>query len=399
METQDTQAGQASAKPASRHPFLARLARSRFKRVLPFPVRRFLKQRVLPYHEFMAEVKRAQLGDRDVEEVSTYPAKADATLGIVKEVFQHHAPFVRACREMGVPYRLVDISGPDWVEAVRGAPVDAFLAWPSIQLTVLKRMHDDRLRLMVECLGKIVYPTWQELWLYESKHRMHYWLAARGFPQPRTWVFHSYDEARDFAASAELPIVFKTDLGATSAGVRIFRARRPLLRFVRRVFRGGIERKGGDPRDRQWGAAFFQEYLPEVTEWRAIRINRTYFAHQKGKIGDFHSGTNIVIFANPPRELLDLVRRVTEAGPFTSMDVDIFETRDGRYLINELQTLFGGDPCQMKVDGRPGRYLYDKEKDQWLFEEGMFNRNECCNLRVERVLEMLGKPVPPWCRR
>ena len=136
-----------------------------------------------------------------------------------------------------------------------------------------------------------------------------------------------------------------------------------------------------------------QEHIPNAKEWRTIRIGGTYLSHQKGQIGDFHSGTNIVIFAEPPRKLLDFVRTVTDCGGFASIDVDIFETSDGRYLVNELQTLFGPDPIQMKVDGKPGRYIYDKDNDRWVFEEGVFAGDSCacCNLRVKYLLEQLAR--------
>ncbi len=60
----------------------------------------------------------------------------------------------------------------------------------------------------------------------------------------------------------------------------------------------------------------------------------------------------------------------------------------GKYLINEMQCIFGqSDPYQMLVNGKPGRYVFKDGK--WIFEEGMFNRNESYNLRVEFVLSQL----------
>ncbi len=48
-------------------------------------------------------------------------------------------------------------------------------------------------------LGKILFPSTDEIWFYESKRRMHYWLAAHGMPHPRTWVFYDRTQALDFA--------------------------------------------------------------------------------------------------------------------------------------------------------------------------------------------------------
>jgi len=41
----------------------------------------------------------------------------------------------------------------------------------------------------------------------------------------------------------------------------------------------------------------------------------------------------------------------------------------------------------MMVDGIPGRYLFKDE--EWIFEAGDFARNQCYNLRVQWVIEML----------
>ena len=76
------------------------------------------------------------------------------------------------------------------------------------------------------------------------------------------------------------------------------------------------------------------------------------------------------------------------------MDLDIFETDDGRYLVNELQSVFGTvRPYQMLVKSKAGRYLYNYDAKAWHFEEGIFCQNGCCNLRVQALVERLGHKV------
>jgi len=365
----------------------------RLKQILPKsvkrPLRRFLPLRIYDPLRWLAEDPYA-----DVEEVSTYPARVNVRLGIIKEFTRLHSNYIGACRELGVPYTVLDISGPDWIGVVENSGCDAFLVWPSGLLTAWKQMYDDRLKIMVDELGKIIYPTYDELWVWESKRRMHYWLKANNIPHPRTWVFYNRFEAMEFAESAELPIVYKADLGATAMGVRILRNSSKAKRLINRCFKKGIVRKGGDKRDKQWGSVLFQEYLLNVTEWRILRLGNSYFGHQKLKRGDFHSGSGETGWYDPPKKLLDFARNVTEKGGFTSMDLDIFETIDGRYLINELQSLFGSHlPYQMLVNDKPGRYIYEPLSDRWIFEQGVFCRNASCNLRVEALLEVLGKPL------
>ena len=70
-----------------------------------------------------------------------------------------------------------------------------------------------------------------------------------------------------------------------------------------------------------------------------------------------------------------------------SIAIDIFET-DSQFLVNEIQTFFGqSDPFQMLLNKEPGRYRYINEK--WTFEKGMFNTNECYDLRLKEAMKLI----------
>ena len=324
----------------------------------------------------------------------------DIRLGIVKEFAHTHASYIGACRDLGVPYKVLDLSGPDWIDIVRGCGCDAFLVSPSCELSVWKQMYDERLRVMAEDLGKTIYPTYKELWFYESKRRMCYWLQAHDMPHPKTWVFYNCDEAMEFARTRELPIVFKSDFGSAASGVRVFRSRGSLMRWIKRCFRKGTTRRDEDPRDRSWGSVLLQEYLSDAREWRVIRLGDSYLGYEKLKKGDFHSGSHAWRYGRPSGELLEFARSVTDRGPFTSMAVDVFIPAEGRYLVNELQAVFGvfGSEPQCMVDGKAGRMRWDSETSSWQFQEGAFAGNKCHNLRVQTLLQQMnraGKRVSP----
>ncbi|MBN1805932.1 MAG: hypothetical protein JW837_11840 [Sedimentisphaerales bacterium] len=330
----------------------------------------------------------------DIEETSTYPAKVDVRLGIIKEFAHRHKNYVGACRDLGIPYKILDISGSDWIDTIRNSNCDAFLVYPSCELSVWKQMYDERLRVMVEDMGKIIYPTYNELWFYESKRRMYYWLEAHNIPHPQTWIFYNFNDAMQFARNVELPIVFKSDFGSAASGVRIFRSRSKLVRWIKLCFRKGIICKNEDPRDQQWGVVLFQEYLPDAKEWRIAVIGASYFGYEKLKQGDYHSGSLLRAYSRPRDELLALAKRIMDDGGFTSMALDIFEIKDGQYLVNELQTMFGMSRQEMcVVDGKAGRMLFQSESSAWVFESGDFCRNHLCNLRVQILLAMLKKEL------
>ncbi|MCK4792147.1 MAG: hypothetical protein KAV87_50930 [Desulfobacteraceae bacterium] len=75
------------------------------------------------------------------------------------------------------------------------------------------------------------------------------------------------------------------------------------------------------------------------------------------------------------------------------MNLDIFETRDARYLVNGLQTVFEmATPVEMcLVEGKPGRMIYDETKKACEFQPGAFCQNKLCNLRVLSLLDALAQ--------
>lgn len=320
--------------------------------------------------------------DYDAEE-------APCRLGIIHEYFQYHKHYIAACRELGVSYRLIDLSGNDWVDRVRNSGCDAFLVWPSCNRRAWRDLFDDRLRIMEKDLGLLVYPTLNETWLYENKCRERDWMLANGILHPQTWIFYTLKEAESFARDATLPVVVKTRLGAANCGVWIVHSRRQLRKLIRKAFNRGLLARNRYRSEYESGFIFIQEYLPDVREWRMVRMGDSYFGHMKGKLGEFHSGSGKVDWSPPEKKHLDLLKHVTDIGGFTSMDVDLFETQDGKLYVNELQSVFGASVSidQSRVDGKPGRYVHNADTGTWTFEEGDFARNACCNARVQEVLK------------
>ncbi|MDA3872674.1 MAG: hypothetical protein PF795_01775 [Kiritimatiellae bacterium] len=294
-------------------------------------------------------------------------------IGILRNRAQYHTQYISACRELGLSFRVIDLGREDWIDAVRDSGCAVFMAWPDATQSLWAKLFKDRCRVMEEQMGLTVYPSSRDMWMYEEKVRTRDWLMANGFPHPRTWIFTRKTEALDFVKSCDLPIVFKTGFGAAAAGVAIVKSRSQLRRIVRRAFASGHVPGGHDRRDREWGRILLQEYLPDVREWRMVRIGDSYFGHPKGKLGEFHSGSGKAEWDLPSEKLLNLLYEVTERGGFRSMDVDIFETPEGELYINELQTVFGASVSidQMKKDGVAGRMVR---------REALWSAEACCRL-------------------
>jgi len=309
-------------------------------------------------------------------------------LAIIEDMTQDHQHYVAACREKGVSYEVVDLLSDTWVKRLREGGFSAVLVWPSCASTTAKNAFDYRLHILEHDLGMTVYPTWKECWLTEHKPRLRDWLDAHQLPHPQTWVFHDQSEALAFAQDCPLPMVVKTATGAGATGVSVVATRKGLVRIINHAFGRGLRPQRYDARDRQRGFIYLQEYLPHVEEWRMVRIGDSYFGYRKEKGPDgLHSASHKWSWLDPGEELLNLLKDVTDIGGFTSMDVDVFRTPDGRLLINELQTVFGctTPDIYMKVDGIEGRYVW--AGGAWRFEPGSYWANHMCNLRVEHLMK------------
>lgn len=332
-----------------------------------------------------------------------------------------HRPWVDACNDYkeDLSYKVIDLSSSNWLnEIIEFDPVVCLLK-PSGKTSLFRQQYQERVEIIEKDLGLKIFPTYNEVRIYENKRYFAYWAMANDVPHPPTYVYYSKIEALSHIKSCAFPLVAKLNVGASGKGVKILSNIADARKYISAAFNEGIASKTGPKlksgkliqrawqklthptelknrlktyssiaKDRQKGFLIFQDYISHDFEWRAVRIGDSFFAHKKLKVGEKTSGTLLKDYENPPLELMDFVKRITDQFNFRSVAVDIFEDHKGNYLINEIQCIFGqSDPYQMLVDNKPGRYLY--LNDTWVFEEGDFNKNQSFNLRVEYIIKTL----------
>jgi len=340
-----------------------------------------------------ARLKKYRKEYAEVPARSEYVSPHSVKIGILKCFTPLYATYVAACEELKLSYEVIDLTAEDWMERIERSGCDLFLFWPAVAYSHWKGLGDERIRILVEWMQKPVYPSFEAVWIHESKSRMHYWMRQHGVPHPKTWVFYNEEEALAFAEVCKLPVVFKSDLGSGASGVRVCRNRLDIKRLIRKTFGPGFRNWRQGPTDRQVGFIVFQEYVHVASEWRILRFGDALFGHAKKREGDFHSGTGIAEWSTPPPKLLEFAYMVTERGGFTGTDIDIFETESGHYLVNEIQAVFGSiRPYQMLVDGKPGMFMRTANAE-WKFVEGMFCQNACSTLRVVDAVRKLGLDI------
>lgn len=315
---------------------------------------------------------------------------------------------VAACRDLGVDCEVVDILSSDWIENVRKASdCDGFFCPSTCRSSDKKNIQDERYYFVSQVMKRPIYPDYFGLYIHENKRNMAAFLELNNYPHAKTKVFTDRKEALAYLDTCSYPVVVKANVGAGASKVRIagkskakrmckkcFPLKNNKLFFYSHI--GLIYKKQGnipfvsfvDLHNIQKDYFLVQEYKPIKHEWRILKVGDSYFGHQKLLKGQFASGSGKVGWVAPPKELLLLVKDICDKGGFLCMDVDIFESLDGKYYVNELQASFGSYlDYQMKIDGKPGRYRY--VDGEFVFEEGEFNVFNSNRLKIEHFVQLL----------
>lgn len=298
-------------------------------------------------------------------------------------------------------YKVIDFFSPYWLEQCSN-DIDGYIVRPPCMYSEHKDVFDERLYILSNELHKIIYPSFKELYIYENKRLMHLYLKTKNLPHAETNIF--LDRKSLISESHHFPLVIKSNIGAGGSCVEIVNSLKKLKSIARRTFGVHPDFSFGKipfikyknipiPRvgRSQKHYLITQKFLDIKVEWRMIRIGDYFMGHQKllGENG-FASGSELVGWERPSEELLSLVHDSTKKLGVDCMVLDIFETNNGEFYINELQSIIGAyRPYQMKVSDLPGRYILSG--GSFNFEEGEHCHNSLWNLRVERLLFNLGK--------
>jgi glutathione synthase/RimK-type ligase-like ATP-grasp enzyme len=329
-------------------------------------------------------------------------------IGILTNPMSEVNNAVKACQSLGVEYEIVDVFSADWIKNVKNSDADGFYCSSLCLTQELKTIQDERYFFISNVMHRPIYPDFMGLYIHESKRNMAAWLEINGYPHADTKVFTSKKEALTYLDNCQYPVVVKANLGSAASKVLIVSNKRKAKRIAKKCFpvwklplhlgyAYNIQYKHKmipflkDVHNRQKDYFLVQEFVKDVKwEWRILKIGNSYFGHQKLYKGNFASGSGLVGWVAPPKELLFMVKELCEKGGFLCMDVDIFETKDGHYYINELQSFFGSYlNYQMSIDGHHGRYVF-KDGD-FVFEEGDFNVFGSTKLKIEHLVELLSQ--------
>ena len=104
---------------------------------------------------------------------------------------ESHLLWIKACEYMkqSVEWAVVNITRSSWLQDILGGSFDGLLATPSGNTSSFKLLYDERVRILNTVCGIPVFPSLEEILIYENKKYLSYWLEANNIPHPKTWFF------------------------------------------------------------------------------------------------------------------------------------------------------------------------------------------------------------------
>jgi len=316
----------------------------------------------------------------------------DYTIGFVMNPDNYGLNNIKsACNILGVQYIIYNIKNPSLYREIVKSVCDGIFIYPVSDNNIIRNVFHEAAQILSSETKLNIYPSLRELNIYESKRTLANFLAINDIPHPATSVFYEYESAKNFLEVSKFPVVFKTHIGASASGVEILKNKKQALKLARQLFFKYYLRKMEiEKRSIEWGYMLLQEYIDEVKEYRVIKIGDSWFGYQKWKNQNqiFLSGSGMCRMINPREEVLNFCYNIAVKYHFTTMCFDIFENKQGQFLVNELQTWFGSyDPTEMYVDNIPGRYC--RLDGKWIFEPGFYNIYGSILLRLTHMISLL----------
>lgn len=301
-------------------------------------------------------------------------------VGIHPERYRNISSFIRKyeiiLKHNGIDCEYIHISDPDFFNRIKEC--DAFIyRWyhydydRQLATTILPLIRN---HLRIKC-----FPDEATDWHFDDKIKQYYLMNHYGFPMCRTWIFWEKNEALQWAAKANYPVVFKLKGGAGSQNVILVGNRQKATRLIRKMFGKGIKtfnmldsgstfstdfglqknlkvflwrlkkRLEGKPAEtvyhRQKNYALFQEFLPGNNfDTRVTIIGNRAFAYRRlNRINDFRSSGSGRLDHDPGAIDLRCVQTAHEISKkmgFQSMAYDFLYDRDGSIRFSEISYSF-----------------------------------------------------------
>lgn len=268
--------------------------------------------------------------------------------------------------EHGIRHRTLTLRDSSFIDSV--ADHDCLIFRPSP-----KPCRLDILREQVHFIEKVlhvpVFPSFDELMLYENKRLQSWYIKNLGFPGIPSMISSCHEEVLGFLENVDPPYVFKTNTGASASGVELIKTKETARKLTRRVFSPNGS-AGSCSYMRQKDYVIIQEFVPNTGFDLRICVvgDKVFGYYRQAAPGDFRaSGSGILTFGKLPEKAVRIAVSLRDRLDLSFVAVDFIENLSGEYLIVEFSTFIGHRTAALyRENGVPG----------WLRRENEFLKVE-----------------------
>ncbi|MBN2428730.1 MAG: hypothetical protein JXK94_10375 [Deltaproteobacteria bacterium] len=150
--------------------------------------------------------------------------------------------WIEYCRECNISFQVVDCLRNDVFAQLSGMHG---LLWHWAQHGNGDPLAAKAIIRTSEILGIKTFPNLNTCWHFDDKISQKYLLEAIGAPLVPTFVFYDMNEAIEWTAKAQFPLVFKLSKGAGSVNVQLVENVDKARMLIKKAFGTGIKQSGG----------------------------------------------------------------------------------------------------------------------------------------------------------
>jgi glutathione synthase/RimK-type ligase-like ATP-grasp enzyme len=340
------------------HPIIRRLTRH------PAVWRLLVEARSWHARIFRTVEDRPIWDDRHLVEITTpiildWSGKPKPRVGLVQDILgpPYWTRFERFLKANELPYEIYDIHRSDWVERAENFDV---VIWRPISFPAELEEARRKIYLLEKELGKLCFPDYDTLLLYEDKIMQYERLRQHGLPAIDSFISHSYEEATAVADQLTYPLVSKIVTGSASIGVELVTTPRQAKRIIRAAF-SYTGRWVGWPYVRQKDYVFFQAFAKNEGYDLRIMVSGNHLNgfYRDTPPGDFRaSGMALLREGELPQEALRLAWETTQKLNQITLAVDMLRDPDDKsWRIIEIATFTTMHRIPYNKEGNPGSFV------------------------------------------
>ncbi|MDP4545693.1 hypothetical protein Q8P09_11465 [Psychrobacter faecalis] len=303
-------------------------------------------------------------------------------IGLVRER-DYYPKYERFLRNNNIDYEFYNPLLSNWMEKAKRFDL---IIWHTSSDPATQEIAEGKIYIL-EKMGKICLPNYDEVWSYENKIRANYLYDLYDLPSIPTFISHSKSDTLDYLSDAKFPIISKISTGSASYGVDKIDNLNEAKKLVDQVF----SYKGKETYFKyinQKEYVYFQDFIEDATyDLRIMCVGEDLFGYYRyPNKGDFRaSGAGNYQKKEIPVEALELAYQVYKAFGSNFLATDfVYSEKTKQFLIIESSVFIGVDSCeQLAINDVAGKYIR-KSANEYDFVKGRFWVQE---LTLKNVIE------------